>query len=220
MVGPVARRLRLRGGPRRAVAATIAGCAGLLAAGMAYGTASAQVPLPTPPPGQLCVLIVCLPSDGASGTTTTTPTPTPSSSCTVLGCLPPPPTAPCDVVNNPTSCLSSPTSGPTPPPTQRPRTSSSSSSSSSGSRSSSSSSGSFAAGGLGGGFDPGAGGNAAAASEGVSVAAVPGVQQLSATSGLEFGHAPILWPLFGVLDVLGIAAVVIVARRLRSADAD
>lgn len=50
---------------------------------------------------------------------------------------------------------------------------------------------------------------------GLAVAQVPAVQQLSPVSGLQFGHALILWPLFGLLDVLGLAAVCLVVRRFR-----
>lgn len=60
-----------------------------------------------------------------------------------------------------------------------------------------------------------AGGGGAAIPLGLSVATVPAVEQLSPVSGLQFGHALILWPLFGLLDVLGLAAVYLVVRRFR-----
>jgi hypothetical protein len=76
----------------------------------------------------------------------------------------------------------------------------------------------FGGGTLGGG-NPTAGGGAAIPL-GLSVATIPGVQQLSAVSGLQFGHALILWPLFGLLDVLGLAAVYLVVRRFRATRSD
>jgi len=67
--------------------------------------------------------------------------------------------------------------------------------------------------------DP-AGGAAAAIPLGLSVASIPPVQQLSPVSGLLFGHALILWPLFGLLDLLGLAAVYLVVRRFRATRSD
>jgi hypothetical protein len=55
---------------------------------------------------------------------------------------------------------------------------------------------------------------------GLTVATVPAVQQLSPVSGLQFGHALILWPLFGALDLLGLAVVYLVVRRYRAARSD
>jgi hypothetical protein len=55
---------------------------------------------------------------------------------------------------------------------------------------------------------------------GASYANVPVVQQLGPVSGLQFGHAPILWPLFGALDLLGLGAVFYVVRRSRATRPD
>ncbi len=71
----------------------------------------------------------------------------------------------------------------------------------------------FGGGGLNG--DSAAGGGAAAIPLGLSVATVPNVEQLGPVSGLHFGPALILWPLFGLLDVLGLVAVCLVVRRFR-----
>jgi hypothetical protein len=55
---------------------------------------------------------------------------------------------------------------------------------------------------------------------GLSVASIPAVEQLSPVSGLLFGHALILWPLFGLLDLLGLGAVYLVVRRFRATRSD
>jgi hypothetical protein len=76
----------------------------------------------------------------------------------------------------------------------------------------------FGGGGLSG-TDPTAGG-AAAIPLGLRVATIPALDQLGPASGFQFGHALILWPLFGLLDVLGLAAVYLVVRRLRATRSD
>ena len=221
MFGEVARRLRALAGRRRVAAVGVAAAA-LMGTGLAATTAGAQI-LPTPTPGQLCILILCPPDLGnpLNAGTQSTPTPTPTPSCTVT-CLPPVnPT--CDVTTNP-GCL---IANSTPTPCQSncgggstSHSNTSTTSTSSRSRSSSTAQSLF---GAGNGGDPGItgpGGGAVTVPVGVSVATVPTVEQLGPASGLQFGHAPILWPLFGILDVLGLAAVVTVFRRLRSAEPD
>jgi hypothetical protein len=71
----------------------------------------------------------------------------------------------------------------------------------------------FGGGGLGAGSADPVG--AQAIPLGLTVPQVPAVEQLSPVSGLQFGHALILWPLFGLLDVLALAAVCLVVRRFR-----
>ena len=61
----------------------------------------------------------------------------------------------------------------------------------------------------GSGADPAAGGTAA----GIVLAAPSAVALTSPGSGLSFGKAPFLWPLFIGLDVLAIAAAVFVLRK-------
>jgi uncharacterized membrane protein YgcG len=76
----------------------------------------------------------------------------------------------------------------------------------------------FSGGSLAGGQPIAAGGTAIPL--GLTVAGIPAVTQLSPVSGLQFGHALILWPLFGLLDVLGLAAVYLVVRRFRAVRPD
>jgi hypothetical protein len=73
----------------------------------------------------------------------------------------------------------------------------------------------------GGGFGTGTTqGGGTAIPLGLSVASIPPLEQLGPVSGLHFGHALILWPLFGLLDVLGLAAVYLVVRRVRASRQD
>jgi hypothetical protein len=76
----------------------------------------------------------------------------------------------------------------------------------------------FGGGGLNGSDPPG--GAAQAIPLGLRVANIPPLEQLGPGSGFQFGHALILWPLFGLLDVLGLAAVYLVVRRFRATRAD
>ncbi len=186
------------------------------------GTTSSATPTPTP----LCVLILCgaTPSGNPGSTTTGTGTSTP---CPVTGtCLPL--NTGCDLTTNPNpQCLISPTPSPcqtdcTPGPPRDPGGSTPGGSTPGSTRSthSTSSSSSLGAGGLGGGDSGTIAGGGATVPLGLSVARVPDVQGFGPGSSLQFGHAPILWPLFGLLDVLGLVAVVLMVRRSRSAEPD
>lgn len=241
MFGPGVRRFAVRAGRVRLVAAGVGAAALLGAAAVTAGAQSApapacivnlagvcvpspgSTPTPTPTPNQLCLLILCGPTNQTTGTgSTPTPTPTPTP-CPVAGTCVPPVNTGCDVTVDPTCLIATPTPcqsgcgtqtpGHTPPPgshTPRPTSSSTSTSTSS------IFSGAFSNGG-GGSGQSGIGTTIASS---LNVAPVPVVQSVSPVSGVEFGHAPILWPLFGILDVLGLAAVYVLVRRLRSADPD
>jgi hypothetical protein len=236
--------LRLRTGHRRAAVAAGIAVVGLFAAGVVSAhTVSAAVPgscavdvlgscaataadsgsSPTPAPlvsvssSSLCILVVC-----TSGTQSNpTPTPTP---CLLNSCLPvtPPPT--CNITADPT-CLVSPTPGGCqagcPTQTQNPATpppGTSTPGRNRGGQASASASGGAAGGGLGG--SSGLPSPSSGVPLGLNLATVPVVQSLSPVSGLELGHAPILWPLFGALDILGLAVAFVVIRRSRAARLD
>jgi hypothetical protein len=241
MVGSVHLRLRLRARHGRAAAAAGVLAAGLFSVGAVtasagnralpegcsvdllgdclLGSGTSGTSTPTPSSSGLCILILCGPGSSSNGTTTPTPTP----ACTLPACLPVSPNPTCDITTDPTcllasatptpcqtNCTASPTGNGTHPPgtsspggSSRPRPSSSQSGGS---------------GGLGG--DSTTPGPNIAVAAGLNVAAVPVVQQVSPVSGLQFGHAPILWPLFGALDVLGLVAAYFVIRRTRSARID
>lgn len=181
----------------------------------------------------LCILVLCNPS-GSTGngttTTTTTTTSTSSSTCALTTCVSVNPS--CSVQSDPTCLISTSTSttctsgcgggggggggnnggggggttaGGNTPGGSTPRGSST-----------------FLAlggGGLGGGTEP-TPGSSPLPFTGLSVATVPVVQTLSPVSGLQFGHAPILWPVFGALDLLGLVAVYLLVRRSRAARSD
>lgn len=229
MLGPVGRRFTLRARRARLAAA---GVGALALLGAAAVGASAQIALPTltpvalplatPTPTPLCVLIVCNPLDPGTGTQSTgnTPTPTPTP-CLLNVCLPPVnPT--CDPTQNVTCIVATPTpcttgcggGGKSPPPTFGPTGSSTHSSSSS-----SSSTSDLGLNALG--LPPSSGtSGGTTVPVGLDLPPVPVVAQVGPGSAFAFGHAPILWPLFGILDVLGLAALYVIVRRLRSADTD
>jgi hypothetical protein len=235
--------LRLRTAHRRAAVAAGIAVVGLFAAGVVSAHAvSAQVsttttctldllgncttsgtsssPTPTPllsiPSSDLCILVVC--SSGTQSNPTPTPTP-----CLLNSCLPVTPPATCDITVDPT-CLVSPT--PTAcqtgcstqsqnPGTQVPGTSTPDRNHTGLATGTASGSGGGGFGGSSGLPTPNGG-----VSLGLNLATVPVVQSLSPVSGLEFGHAPILWPLFGALDILGLVVAYLVIRRSRAARLD
>jgi uncharacterized membrane protein YgcG len=233
MLGQVVRRFAVRAGRGRVAAAGVGAAALLGAAGVTAGAQSTPTPTcvvglagtclvngtsssPTPTP--LCLLILC--NSGTTGTGTGTPTPTP---CPVANTCLPPVNPTCDVTVNPSCLLATPapcqsSCGPSPgrsspPGTTSPRQTSQPSSTTT-----------FSSG-LGGGFSGGGGSSGggvvgATLAQSLNVAPVPVVQEVSPVSGLEFGHAPILWPLFGILDLLGLGAVYLLVRRLRAAEPD
>jgi hypothetical protein len=52
---------------------------------------------------------------------------------------------------------------------------------------------------------------------GISFTPPPPIELTSPVSGIAFGRAPFLWPLFAALDALLCAGIVVVVRRVRSA---
>lgn len=238
MLGPVGRRFAVRAGRVRLVAAGVA-AVGLLGAGAV--TASAQLNLlPTPTPGcvvnalgtclvgntsstptpaPLCLAILCGPGSTTQGSTPTpTPTPclvpgtalcnltTPNPQCTPTpNCLTNPSTpTPC-----PTNCSTRTTPGGTPAPRGHTPTPTSTSTPNNGIF-------------TGPGQTPGVGpGNPIASLPfDVAIAGVPNIDAPGSVAGFHFGNAPVLWPLFGMLDALGLFVIYLVVRRLRSTPAD
>jgi hypothetical protein len=77
-----------------------------------------------------------------------------------------------------------------------------------------------AAGGLTGG-DPVYGSAAAhaASQDGIAFTPLPPIQLTSPVTGLSFGNAPFMWPLFAALDVLLVGLTVVLVRRTLSKSA-
>jgi hypothetical protein len=48
---------------------------------------------------------------------------------------------------------------------------------------------------------------------GLAVSPPPPVEQLTPLAGISFGQAPYLWPLFILLDLAAVGAVVVLVRR-------
>lgn len=240
MLGPVGRRFAVRAVRMRLVAAGVA-AVGLLGAGAV--TASAQLnllstPTPgcvlnalgtclvgntssntTPTPAPLCLAILCGPGSTTQGSTPNpTPTPcllpqpicnppaTPNPQCTPLpGCLtdqgtPTPCPTNCSTRTTPGGTPSSRVHTPTPTSTSTP------------------SGGIF----TGGGETPGVGPTNPVVNLpfDVAIAGVPNIDAPGSVAGFHFGNAPVLWPLFGMLDALGLFVIYLVVRRLRSTEAD
>ena len=228
MVGAVARSFVLRLAAAGAVAAGVL-VPGMVSSGPVHVSAQTS---PTP-----CVLTLL--SQCVGGTTSTpdpsncllilcpTPTPTPDqqSNSTQTGpcdqlpaCPSPQPTCLLASSTDPTCLLATPapsgSSGPPSPTGSHGPGPSHTSNPSGGSTAQSTLGGFNTPGGGPGGLTSGAA--SPAVDIGINVPPIPEIQPVGAASALHFGHAPILWPLFGALDLVGLAGVFLVLRRVRA----